>query len=217
MLEPKGEAVENPDLVTGEWVMRCEMRTLEDIRALGGNDIEDERRFAAAAKVSEGNLALYRTFVQPWVRALATPQRAETMRRMHPLRMQYEMLSSLNPAMGLVTAAAGQVRELRMPAAKGDPFLAAQEQISKQIVNGLDAWREAAEKLSEQVFLSVYGSPALQAGLGIDARSTQRPRKAAKSLLHGALVERRIASSRRPWPRGGGRSPGSCARWSMSA
>ena len=40
--------------------MRCEERTLDDIRALGGNDAEDERRFAAAANVSEINLALYR-------------------------------------------------------------------------------------------------------------------------------------------------------------
>jgi hypothetical protein len=36
VLEPRGEAIENPDLVTGEWVMRCEPRTLDDIRALGG-------------------------------------------------------------------------------------------------------------------------------------------------------------------------------------
>ena len=55
----------NPDLVTGEWVMRCEARTLDDIRALGGNDLADERRFATAARVSEINLALYRTFAQP--------------------------------------------------------------------------------------------------------------------------------------------------------
>ena len=49
--------------------MRCEARTLDDIRALGGNDAADERRFATAARVSEINLALYRTFVQPLVRA----------------------------------------------------------------------------------------------------------------------------------------------------
>jgi hypothetical protein len=203
VLEPRGDAIENPELVTGEWVMRCEARTLEDIRALGGNDIEDERRFAAAAKVSEVNLALYRTFVQPWVRAVATPQMGETMRRMHPLRVQYEMFSSSNPAMALVKAAAGQVREARMPTSKENPFLAAQTQVSKQIVDSLDAWREAAERVSEQVFLSVYGSPALQAALGIDARSTRRPRKAAKSLLHGALVERRIAELRDAMAEGG--------------
>ena len=34
------------ELVSGNWVMRCEMRTLDDIRALGGNDQADERRFA---------------------------------------------------------------------------------------------------------------------------------------------------------------------------
>ena len=61
--------VASPDLVSGDWVMRCEARTLDDIRALGGNDAEDERRFATAARVSEINLALYRTFMQPVVRA----------------------------------------------------------------------------------------------------------------------------------------------------
>jgi hypothetical protein len=45
VLTPKGEAADNPDLVTGEWLMRCEARTLDDIRALGGNDLADERKF----------------------------------------------------------------------------------------------------------------------------------------------------------------------------
>ena len=48
--------------------MRCEARTLDDIRALGGNDAADDRRFATAARVSEINLALYRTFLQPFIR-----------------------------------------------------------------------------------------------------------------------------------------------------
>src|SRR5262249_42628001 len=48
--ERKGESTTSPDLVTGEWVMRCEARTLDDIRALGGNDPADERRFATAAR-----------------------------------------------------------------------------------------------------------------------------------------------------------------------
>src|SRR6185436_11151272 len=60
----------NPGFVTGNWVMRCEARTLDDIRALGGNDAADERRFATAARVSEINLSFYRTFAQPMVRAM---------------------------------------------------------------------------------------------------------------------------------------------------
>ena len=50
----------NADLVVGQWVMRCEARTLDDIRAMGGNSPEDERRFETAKRVSEINLAAYR-------------------------------------------------------------------------------------------------------------------------------------------------------------
>ena len=46
VFEAKTEDTANPDLATGNWVMRCEARTLDDIRALGGNDAADERRFA---------------------------------------------------------------------------------------------------------------------------------------------------------------------------
>ena len=69
VLTPRSEAAEHRELVTGEWLMRCEARTLDDIRALGGNDLEDERRFEAAARVSDINLSLYRAFVQPFVQS----------------------------------------------------------------------------------------------------------------------------------------------------
>ena len=62
-------------------MMRCEARTLDDIRALGGNDAADERRFATAARVSEINLALYRTFAQPMVRASVSAPVAEWMQK----------------------------------------------------------------------------------------------------------------------------------------
>ena len=164
VLTPKGEAVDNPDLVTGEWVMRCEARTLDDIRALGGNDLEDERRFAAAARLSEINLALYRTFVQPMVKAAVTPPLAEAMRRMHPLRLSYEMFGPRNPFLAWIEGAAERVREHRRPAAAGNPFLALQEQVSRQIVDGLEAWRKASEKMAEDTFLAVYGTPGAAGG-----------------------------------------------------
>ena len=56
--------------------MRCEERTLTDIRALGGHEPENERMFAAVAQVSRANLALYRTFAQPLVRAMVNPAMA---------------------------------------------------------------------------------------------------------------------------------------------
>src|SRR5947199_9314139 len=96
----------NPELAGGKWIMRCERRTLDDIRAMGGNTAEDERRFATAARVSEINLANYRNFVQPWLRAAVTPQIAEWMRNWHPLRVSYEAFGSDNAAMRSVAEAA---------------------------------------------------------------------------------------------------------------
>ena len=91
--ERKGADTANPDLSAGDWVMRCEQRTLDDIRALGGNDPADDRCFAAAARVSEINLALYRAYFQPFVRAFANPVAAEWLQNLHPLRLSYELFS----------------------------------------------------------------------------------------------------------------------------
>ena len=102
VLEAKGSDTVGADLVAGQWVMRCEARTLDDIRALGGNDAEDERRFATAARVSEINLALYRAFAQPMVRAMTSAPVADAMRQLHPLRLQYELFSDANPLMASV-------------------------------------------------------------------------------------------------------------------
>ena len=56
-----------PTWSSGQYLVRFEARTLDDIRSLGGNDEEDDRKFASAARVSNLNLGLYRTFVRPWV------------------------------------------------------------------------------------------------------------------------------------------------------
>jgi pimeloyl-ACP methyl ester carboxylesterase len=192
----------NPDLASGEWIMRCETRTLDDIRALGGNDAEDERRFATAARVSENNLAMYRTFAQPFVRALATPEAAEFVQRLHPLRMQYELFSDRNPFMAWVGVAAEEVRQTRTPASTDNPLAKMQEEVSQHIVKGLDAWRDMAERLSESAFFSIYGSPPVQAAVGIDPKDGGR-RRTGKNPLHQQLVQERIAELRSQIPEGG--------------
>jgi hypothetical protein len=46
---------------------------MEDLKAAAPSDPEDDRRFAAVARLSEINLELYRMFVSPWVRAASAP------------------------------------------------------------------------------------------------------------------------------------------------
>lgn len=175
--EAKGADTANADLAVGQWVMRCEARTLDDIRAMGGNSPEDERRFATAKRVSEINLAAYRNFLQPWIKGMVTPQFAELMRNLHPLRLPYVAFSSRNPFMAAVKAMAGATNEHRRPVSPDNPFLGFQEQVSRQIVHALDSWRDSQEATSEAIFLAVYGSPALQAAVGIDPQSAPARRQ----------------------------------------
>ncbi len=192
----------NPELTSGEWVMRCEQRTLDDIRAMGGNSPKDERRFATAARVSEINLALYRAFVQPIVKPMITPQFAEWTSQFHPRRLQYEIFSDANPFMSWLPSAADQVRENREPVSADNPFLAAQEKVSEQIVKSLNDWQDWTERLSESLFMAIYGLPALQAAVGIDPK-VERPRKPGKSLLHQQLLEARTAELKALIKKGG--------------
>lgn len=189
--ERRGPHETNADLISGDWVMRCEARTLDDIRALGGNTDEDERRFEAAARVSEVNLALYRTWWQPWIRALANPMMAEWSRQSHPLRLQYEIFSNANPFMAPIKSAAETVRQKREHISSENPFIVMQETISRQIVTGLNAWRDATESFAERTFLSIYGLPVLQAACGIETNK-KKLRRMAVSPLHRQFVESRI-------------------------
>ena len=68
--------------------------------------------------MSQNNLALYRTFMQPFVRAFVNPVLADLMRQLHPLRLQYEFFSNANPLMAPIAALAEQVRDNRRPAAR---------------------------------------------------------------------------------------------------
>ena len=151
---------------------------------------------------SEVNLALYRTFAQPIVRALVSAPLADTLRQMHPLRFQYEMFSNANPFMAPV---AGWPRKcVRIgDLLRRQPFIASQENVSKQIVAALDGWRDFIEAVAERTFLTVYGSPALQAAAGVDPADTRPLRKPAKNRLYQELVQKRVAELKSHIPLGG--------------
>jgi pimeloyl-ACP methyl ester carboxylesterase len=205
--EARGTDTANADLAAGQWVMRCEARTLNDIRAMGGNSPEDERRFETAKRVSEMNLDAYRKYVQPWVKSMVTPQMAEMMRNWHPLRVQYEAFSSHNPLMTAVEKAADTAREERKPAAEDNPFLALQEKLSAQITRSLDQWRDSQEALSEAMFMAIYGSPALQSAVGVDPRSTPSHYR-EMDAAHREKLSTRIAEIKSKIATGGLREAG---------
>jgi len=94
------------------------------------------------------------------------------------------------------------VSEDRKPVSKDNPFMAFQEQVSKQIVHALDGWRDSQEALSEAIFLAVYGSPAVQAAVGIDPQSVPSRRR-EMSAKHREMLQARIAELRSRIAEGG--------------
>ena len=183
VISPRPADVPAVGFVTGDWIARFEARSLDDIRALGRNSPEDDRAFAAAARLSELNLSPYRRMMQPWVRTLANQPMADMAKALNPLRLSYTMFADSNPWMKGVHDLAAGVAESRQPVAAGNPFLALQTQISGQIVAGLDAYRAARDKLAEQTFFGFYGSPFVQKLLGFnnDQRRAANPRHVARN------------------------------------
>ncbi|HYP64656.1 MAG TPA: DUF3141 domain-containing protein [Acidocella sp.] len=180
------EATENRELVHGRYLFRLEMRTLDHIRAIGGNDEADERRFATAARVSDVNLGLYRTLAAPALRAAVSEPLAEALRDMHPNRLRFAMFSDRNPLMRPVKSTAEAVRASRKPAAAGNPFLAMQEEMSSWIEWSLQISNEIRDTMMEASFLNVYGSRLLQALTGLNAAPGEKPRRIERDLMREA-------------------------------
>jgi len=174
VLSPRPADVPKDKFITGDWIARFEYRTLDDIRAFGRNSPEDDRAFAAVARLSELNLSTYRTFLQPWVRAFANQPTADLARAMNPLRLSYTIFDDANPWMKGVRNLAADAASARKPAATDNPFLTLQTQISEQIAAALDGYRAVRDQLVEQTFFGFYGSPFVQALLGINERSEVR-------------------------------------------
>jgi hypothetical protein len=56
-----------------------------------------------------------------------------------------------------------------------NPFLLLQTRASEQITEALNAYRDARDPLEEKVFFAIYGSPLVQALLGVNEDSIARP------------------------------------------
>ena len=167
LLADKTADTVDADLSPTDYITGFEPRSLDVIRALGANDLEDERSFAAVRRMSEINNALYRSYAQPYVRAVSGPQQAKALQEVHPLRMGYKMWSDQNPWIGFVKAAAENVRKHRRPVPQDNPLWIVQEQISQQIATGLDEYRGVRDSFVETGFMATFGNPAVQAALGV--------------------------------------------------
>ncbi|MDE1179066.1 DUF3141 domain-containing protein [Paraburkholderia sp.] len=175
----KTAATEHSELVEGDHVLSIARRTIDDVRTIVTPDADSDRRFATAAWLSNVNLGLYRSFLQPWVRACVTPNASYAMTMLHPLRVSYETWSDRHPLAGVVEQQAERIRESRTPVDADNPFLQMQRVVSDAIEASLNFYRDIRDDLSEKTFETVYSMPWLQAlaGFGVDREGhTASPR-----------------------------------------
>ena len=200
---PKTADAVNPDLIHGEWVTRFEPRTLQDIRSIVQPSMENEFRFGTVRRVSEINLGLYRTLLQPFVKAFANDQIAKWLQKLNPTTLPFELFSDRNPLMKQIALLAEQVRGQRRPVSPDNPLLKAQTIISDGIIAALDNWRDLRDQSLEQIFLGIYSAPLLQALVGLRA-SNKSPRwKPGIELDRIELMKTRMAELKARIAKGG--------------
>ncbi|MDF0605439.1 DUF3141 domain-containing protein [Neisseriaceae bacterium TC5R-5] len=165
-IEDKSDPVSNPELVSSHYEMSISRRSVDDIKKIVEPDAESDRRFATAAWLSNQNLGLYRTFVQPWVRASVTPLSSYALTVLHPLRVSYEVWCDRNPLAAVVATQAEQVSATRQPVNADNPFLQMQHMVSDAIRTSLDFYRDKRDEACEKAFEAIYSNPWLQALAG---------------------------------------------------
>lgn len=199
---PEGVAPE--ELTDDEYLMSIRRSGIEEIRDIVRPDPASERRFAAAARVSEQNLALYRNLLQPWVKAFSTEYSARWMQALHPLRVGYEWWSDLHPLAEGVHAAAEQVRQGRQRAAADNPFLLMQASLSRAVEGFLDRYRDHRDQIYAMAFDTIYGLPLVQALAGQSLHESAPPRPhPGESPEHRAWLATELTRLRADIDRGG--------------
>lgn len=187
----------NADLAFGDYVLTFERRHLADIAKIVEHREDDDRRFATVSRISQVNLGLYKSFMQPWIKAMATPRTSERLQKLHPLRLPYETISDKNPFVAPLAPLATQVKNHRQKASKNNPFLQLEKQFSNAIESTMELWGEWRDNLIEQTFLTVYGSPLVQDISGLGAKEGAPREHPGVTPEHVSFVRRRVDELRK--------------------
>lgn len=155
------------DAVTGEgveqsFVVNFHDRKLSDILNIDEHDRDQEKDFAAVARLSDMGADAYELALRPVIQALITPEMAQIIRDAHPSRVSRRALSDQNPFMKLVDIAAANVMANRQPARSDNPLLDLERIVAHSLMQGMDLMRDVRDAAYEASFLSIYGSPYMQ-------------------------------------------------------
>jgi hypothetical protein len=107
--------------------------------------------------------------------------------------------------MGYLASMAEVVRQNRQPVSKDNVFVQAEASASKSIESFLNTYRDLRDEITEAAFLNLYGSPALQAMVGLKASDGTPRRRPGLDATYKAFVAQRSEELKRKIGEGGPR------------
>ncbi len=191
------------ELIERDYLLEFAPRNFEELDRDVMHQPEDDRRFATVARISEINLGFYRLYVQPWIQSIMTPEAARWIRRMHPIRLGYKLMSDRNPLTVPLPVMADYVRRYRQPVEQDNIFKALELMASDQIVVSLNAWRDLRDSSTERLFMDIYGQPLLQAAVGLYGDAHVHRRRPGAEPEHRRFIENRQNELRHKIAQGG--------------
>lgn len=145
----------DPDCHKPDFSVRFEPRRVEDL----GQDTPSGA-FERVKQVSEFNETMYRSFLSPWVKTMATPWTAETLKWLHPMRTSRYLLSeAFNPWMRGIAALAAPLAGSRHPLPKDNPLIEREREAVGEVTRALEKARESRDAGYEQLFDLLYRQP----------------------------------------------------------
>jgi hypothetical protein len=170
-------------LEPGDYSVHYEHRTMQDILDLNPEGRDEEALFSSIAKVSALNAQWYKACMRPWVRAFAHRGMGDAAGRLHPLRLQRELLSDAAPAAPTIRRLARQARARRVSVRPGNPLLNAQRRVDAAMRANLDRLREQRDAFAVAWARQLYGPAGLGAWFAPDAPDAERARAWASQFI----------------------------------
>lgn len=168
---PKDQKHPTVDLIGGEYLAPFQTRNPRRYSSVRGNSLDDEPQVRRRRSPLEINLGLYKSLAQPWVKMFTNETSADFLRRMHPARVQYEMFSNSNPMWHALNPLIDSAKKARSPVDENNIFWQAQKAFSDFMVASLDGFQNMRDQLQEAWFHAFYGSPIVQALVGLMVHS----------------------------------------------
>jgi pimeloyl-ACP methyl ester carboxylesterase len=177
IIEETGEGADK------EFRVAFEERTIEEAMAQAGG-VDDEKPFAAAARLSEFTAEIYELTARPFVKAMASQPMAEAMAAMHPLRWLGYAMSDRNPWLAGLPRLSEKTREERRPADPNNRFVRTERALADVVTQWWDSVSGLQDFGIEMAFNCLFDGPAMKSlGEPFLKRVSDAPREDPRSLL----------------------------------